>query len=260
MAPIKFEEQLKDKLEQRKLQPSEQAWSKLANRLDNQEKKENRSLWWLGIAASIIIILAVSIPYFNNDSENTQPIIVDVDTKKETPKENSNQEVTNEVVQEVVNEIKEDAIVETKKPVVNKEDNLIIKEPKAVVKNAVVKSEEAFVNIAKPIEAIKKEVVEPVEELKTFEEVKILDVVAEIQKMQQEPSGVTDREIDSLLKVAHKEILTQRIYNETSKTVDADALLQDVEADLEQSFRSKVFEALKTNYSKVKTAVAERNN
>ena len=119
MAPIKFEEQLKDKLEQRKLQPSEQAWSKLANRLDNQEKKENRSLWWLGVAASIVLILAVSIPYFNNDSENTQPIIVDVDTKKEAPNDNSNQEVTNEVIQEVVNEIKEDAIVETKKSVIN---------------------------------------------------------------------------------------------------------------------------------------------
>lgn len=260
MAPIKLEEQLKEKLEQRELQPSNQAWSKLANRLENQEKKESRSLWWLGIAASMVLILAVSLPYFNNDSENTQPIIVDVENENETQSDNLNKEVTNDVIQEVVKQEKNDAIVETKTPLITKEENTIIKEPKATINKEIIKNEVEVVDITKPEEVLKKEIEKPLEQLKTFEEIKILDVVAEIQKMQQEPSGVSDREIDSLLKVAHKEILTQRIYNETTKTVDADALLQDVEADLEQSFRGKVFEALKLNYSKVKTAVAERNN
>ena len=45
-----------------------------------------------------------------------------------------------------------------------------------------------------------------------------------------------------------------------TRTVDANALLQDVEEDLQQSFRSKVFEALQSGYESVITAVAERNN
>ena len=50
------------------------------------------------------------------------------------------------------------------------------------------------------------------------------------------------------------------MFNESTGVVNAHALLQDVEDDLEQSFRSKVFQALKENYITVKTAVAQRNN
>ena len=42
--------------------------------------------------------------------------------------------------------------------------------------------------------------------------------------------------------------------------VDAEALLENVEAELDQSFRNKVFEAIKSSYNSVKTAVAQRND
>ena len=85
-------------------------------------------------------------------------------------------------------------------------------------------------------------------------------MVAEINRLNAENQGISESEIDSLLKQAEREILTNKIYNENTKTVNASALLQDVEADLEQSFRTRVFEALKSGYVTVKTAVAERNN
>ena len=78
--------------------------------------------------------------------------------------------------------------------------------------------------------------------------------------MKIENGTVTDAEIEDLLKQAERDILRDRIYNETTRTVDADALLQDVEDDLEQSFRSKVFEGLKSSFKTVKTAVADRKN
>jgi len=94
----------------------------------------------------------------------------------------------------------------------------------------------------------------------TFENQKVQDVVAQIKTMNSNGSKISDAEIDSLLKKAQKEILSNRIYNEQTRMVDAKALLQDVEEDLQQSFRSKVFEALQSGYESVKTAVAERNN
>ncbi len=94
----------------------------------------------------------------------------------------------------------------------------------------------------------------------TQEELKIIEVVAEIKQLQAKESSVSDEEIDSLLKQAQREILKQRIYDETTRTVNADALLQDVEVELDQSFRDKVFGALKSSYKSVKTAVAERRN
>jgi len=71
---------------------------------------------------------------------------------------------------------------------------------------------------------------------------------------------VTDEAIDALLLQAQKEITLKKLYNVSTRVVDADLLLQDVEADLDQSFRTKVFETLKASYNTVKTAVAQRNN
>ena len=84
--------------------------------------------------------------------------------------------------------------------------------------------------------------------------------MAEINDLKTENALVTEQEIDSLLKQAERDILTNKLQRSNTRTVDANALLQDVEADLEQSFRSRVFETLLNNYETVKTAVAERNN
>jgi hypothetical protein len=68
-----------------------------------------------------------------------------------------------------------------------------------------------------------------------------------------------DKEVDSLLKLASKELFKEKLKKETFKTVDASSLLISVEDEMGQSFRSKVFEALKDSYETVKTVVAERN-
>ena len=45
----------------------------------------------------------------------------------------------------------------------------------------------------------------------------------------------------------------------TGETVDADSLLWDVEMEMDQSFREKVFDIMKEGYLKARTAVANRN-
>ena len=83
MAPIKFEDNIKDKLENRRLKPSLDAWDSLSKRLDNQDKKKsNRPFWWLGIAASVIGVLLVVSQFVNKD-DKAEPIIVDVPVNKE---------------------------------------------------------------------------------------------------------------------------------------------------------------------------------
>ena len=94
----------------------------------------------------------------------------------------------------------------------------------------------------------------------TFEEQKIKDVVAKVHTLKSENKTITNADIDALLIEAQKEIALNRLYNETNGTVDASALLQDVENELDQSFRSKVFEAIKASYNTVKTTVAQRND
>ena len=64
--------------------------------------------------------------------------------------------------------------------------------------------------------------------------------------------------LNSLLLKAQDEIHSREILN--TKKVDATALLNMVESELETNFRDKVFEALGDGYEKVRTAVVERNN
>ena len=72
MAPIKFEEQIKDKLEQRTVTPSIEAWSKLSEQLDADDKRSKKtSFWWFGIAASIAALVFVSISYFGQQDETS---------------------------------------------------------------------------------------------------------------------------------------------------------------------------------------------
>src|SRR5690606_27263523 len=84
---------------------------------------------------------------------------------------------------------------------------------------------------------------QPKQELvNTFEDEKLKEVVAQIQELKNANDVVTEDEIDALLKEAEKAIFKEKIKSANTQTVDADALLQDVEADLQQSFRDRVFE------------------
>jgi len=83
MAPFKFEEDIKTVLEKRTIQPSKLAWDELEKSLDKNKKKP---FWWIGLAASIVGILWISISFFNQDNAIVEPTIVDVSNENyETP-------------------------------------------------------------------------------------------------------------------------------------------------------------------------------
>ena len=94
----------------------------------------------------------------------------------------------------------------------------------------------------------------------SFEELKVEEVVAQIEAMHDTNSHLTDAEIDSLLNNAQQEIANQKIFDEQTNTVNAMALLENVEQDLDRTFRDKVFEKLKDSYKNIRTAYANRNN
>ena len=61
MAPNNIEESIKNKLEQRTIQPSADAWTKLESRLDATDKNyKNKTFFWIGLAASIVGILLIA--------------------------------------------------------------------------------------------------------------------------------------------------------------------------------------------------------
>lgn len=257
MAPIKFEEQIKEKLEGRHIQPSSDLWDALSNRLDDQTKSNNkRWIWWLGMAASIVILLTISFNYFGPESvPNHTPVIVNEQPKLEGPIINSEPEVVpNEALaQEDIEDFQRSKVTEKSKVNVSTKDLEVI--------TTVPKSKEAIAQNDSNQERMTTNAVSQDLTPLELDKKQIDKAVADILKFEANSSvEVTDAQIDSLLKSAQRELFKNRILSENSNVVNADALLQDVEEDLGQSFRTKVYEALKDNYEKVKTAVANRNN
>ena len=271
MAPIKYEEQMKDKLEKRRLQPSPKSWETLANRLDADEKAPFRFKFsWLAIAASVIGILFVTTMYFNNQpvEPNTKTIVnTENNGLKETKKD------TQEFTIEQTQKLNDVAVEEANSGNTIQNNGISNANSSSIVNNSSAVNEKKQHTTAKVGDSEMQTMIstnvtnrseESIVALKssklTFEDQKVQDVVAQIKGMKLNGSSVTNVEIDSLLKKAQQEILSNRLYNETTRTVDADALLQSVEADLEQSFRSRVFEVLQSGYESVKTRVVQRNN
>lgn len=279
MAPIKFEEQIKDKLEQRTIQPSNDAWDQLSKKLNTEDKKKSKRLFfYVGIAASIVgVFLFANVIFNSSENHRVLPTVVDaqeqeskgIKSKPEFDKlentevivdvseENYQVEHKNEVQSQVLsikNEQKESIIAEAS--VKTKKESKQNLQPEKQMNHIINETGKA---VAVDDVKISQETIKPANKL-TYEDTRALQVVAAIEKLEIENGAITESEFENLLKQAEKEILQHRIFNETTRTVDADALLQDVEADLDQSFRSRVFEGLTSRSKTLLSAVVERNN
>lgn len=247
---MKWEDNIKETLEKRTISPSPKSWDSLADKLDATDKKKRKTpYWWMGIAASIVAILFTISLFFNRNTTETQsPIIVDTQEQVEDhqiPMEKLPEE--NQVAEtHQTYEIQEP--IEKNSP---KKEMASTQQQQQQQQNSSVAKVEMKI-LTEPLDSsLQKEI---------LEDRKVTEIVAQIQDLKRKGQTVTDADIEALLVQAQNEIRYQTILQEGTLTVDANALLQDVESDLQQSFRNKIFEALKNSYETVKTAVAERNN
>lgn len=260
MAPIKFEEQLKDKLEKRTLSPSADSWSKLSNRLDADENKSKKSIfWWLSIAAGLVIMLAITVQFFTaDDSEKVIPQVVEKEGFEEKATD-KNSEVNADKSIELVNDNSSE-IAKDKLPITNQIELFDYKNGT----NSEAQPKTQFANLnkkSKTNEFQNREEASAHQFQNESNDLLLKNAVAEaLSDLKVANTSTTDKEVDSLLKLASKQLFKEKLQEQTIKTVDAGALLMSVEDEMGQSFRSKVFEALKESYATVKTAVVERKN
>lgn len=245
MVPNNLENQIKSKLAQRELSPSQQSWSKLSERLDSFENnKKKTNYWWLAVAATIVLALFVGFSILTSETEEAIPNIIVENPNKESEINISQfkDSVTN-ASEIMVFESPIDNIVDKKNKVSSRE--VLNREPKLKNTPVVIEANNADLNNIK-------------EDLLDYEAQKLLEVVAQIKQLNQRNNQVTEAEVDSLLKAAQKDIFKQKLINQVTRTVDANALLLEVEDELNGSFKAKVYEALKSGFISVKTAVADR--
>lgn len=246
MAPNKFENHIKKQFEEREIRPSSDAWLKLSDCLDETviERPKKRGNFWYAVAACLVGLLIVSVFVLNTTtaiSESNNQVVEDEtkaideidDFEKIEVRKNAVEVVATE---ETPKEEKESIVVETAGEVPEK---------KASIEQLAGTSEE----IQNPLNDASEEVLN----------IKIREVLAQVDALEQNQEQLTEAEVDSLLRKAQEEILSDKLFR-NGRSVDAMALLNEVEDELDKSFRDQIFESLKSGFIKVRTAVADRNN
>ncbi|MGY0393404.1 hypothetical protein ACW5R3_12705 [Bizionia sp. KMM 8389] len=254
MAVNNFEKHLKDTLEKRQIKPDVKSWGQLSAALDKEEKKPTKKyIWYVGIAASIIGVLFLmnsfqSTPVFDN---SISPQVVN------TPSES---DVEDDTFSEEINIISEE---ETE--IVASKTEIVL--PKSMLKTASPSAEESDPSGFKTNLAVITEKEKLPKDVLTVSEASNEISVAVLERNLKGTNTETDTrqlslnmEVEALLKEAKQKLVLEASQTDNTYSKNANNLLQDVEMDLEKSFRDKVFETLKTNFTIVKTAVADRNN
>ncbi|PIB38488.1 hypothetical protein [Maribacter sp. 4G9] len=251
MEPDKFETHIKNKLEERRITPSDAAWERISGQLEEPRKQGKNGYFWIGIAASIVLLLGTSLFFFTKSEEIDGPAPIKVVDSGNTKIIEQNKEAKDSIVLGV---IQSEALVvnDTKEPKGNRNGNI---QPSLNSQfESVIDTGTSVANT--PHSSLEDEIIPmvPTEIL----DAKIADVIAQVNDIETH-GKITDAEVDSLLMNAQKEILREKLFN-YDNSVNAMALLTEVEEELDQSFRDQIFETLKAGFLKVRTAVADRNN
>ncbi|QWX84187.1 hypothetical protein H0I23_00620 [Cellulophaga sp. HaHaR_3_176] len=258
MAPIKFEEHIKEKLDGREIKPSANAWGKISGQITSSQEKKSKGFAWYAVAACLIgLLIASFIIFIETESNINLPETSIVNENKEKRKE-LEAPIEQFVLPPVANKSKDDPlnaiVLEDKKEIEvlkNKEQNS---------KSTVVTSNSGIAKTVLKDDSVIKGVNENVFDKDEIIKLKIKDLVAQVNALESNNSVVSDTEIDELLRKAEREILANKIFKDTSNKVDAMALLDEAENELDKSLRDHLFDTLKEGFFKVRTAVADRNN
>jgi len=246
MASIKFEEQVKKTLEQRKITPSLDSWDTLAKALDNHEKKNNKTpTWWKAIAAIFIGVLFSLTLFFNTNDQHLEPVLVDT---KEQPVLKIDEPIIKEKIEEKI-------LIANEKPV-NKALKFIQKTTSRTAIEELISTNNTYLN-TKVAENARVKNLEK-NPRKNIEE--IPKEVALVKKTEVNKLPDIDNEVIQLLEAAKKSIAIQQKNDKTSKTIDADALLWSVENNIDLSLKDKILLAVKTGYKTLIVAYEKRNN
>jgi len=239
----KLEKHIKEKLEERTIVPSKGAWDKIAPQIKEPVQRKRNTWFPYAIAASVVGIVLVSVFFFTNgsDPEMQRPQVVETEKQGETSIK-SIEKVAEELVPEV-----EAEVAETKsEPIATEKMEESI--PKKSVSNTAIAAQEVREPLRDEVQINSDKLIAQ----------KVEEVVAQVQIMEDAKQDVTDAEVDSLLRAAQRQILTDKLFADGG-SVDAMSLLAEVEDELDESFRDQIFDALKSGYLKLRTAVADRN-
>lgn len=244
MEPNNFEKDFREKLNQREIEPSNKAWDRLDAMLAVAEEKEPVELnskkskrKWLYIAASFVGFLLVGTLFFNqnkNAVKTPKTVVVEKEKETHTEKEsltvpilNTADSVKTEIA--IAEKTSEKTINKNKKsnseasePILNKNTQ---NESNQIAESSIIKNNQEKQSTNNPT------------------------LIAEMSKQDN---------VDQLLEKAETKILAENAVKSKIK-INSNDLLDQVDGELELSFREKMIAKINKSYHTVKVAVENRN-
>ncbi len=225
MEPNKIDNQIREKLNAREIQPSAQAWDRLDAMLTvSEEKKPKKGYGWFFVAASTILFFGLGFFLFNSNEtkeiNNSNPIVTTINEVMDSTEANKINQISVEKEQPVLvqNEVNYSKTQKNKK---SKETNELIKPENDL-----------------------EEKITPNSQLQTPNSYKYVspeNLLAEVQ--------TGEKVITSDKKISPK----------PKMKVDANSLLTNVEKELDENHRETTLDKLNRKFKDAKSALANRN-
>ena len=234
MEPNNFEKDFREKLNQREIEPSNKAWDRLDAMLSvaDEKKPKKKSKKWFYIAASVVGFLLVG-TYFFNQKENT----IEAPKNSVVVKDSEKDSVEKPVLNNINSSKTEIAVSENdSKENLNQPANNSNQKTNKISKNESNQIAESSIIIKNNQE--KQSTNNPT-------------LIAETSKQEN---------VDQLLETAETTILAENAVKSKSKIkINSNDLLDQVDGELELSFREKMIAKINKSYHTVKVAVENRN-
>ena len=226
MEPNKLENNFREQLNRREIQPSEMAWDRLDAMLSVAENKKPKKRTWLYIAASFLGFMLIGSLFFNQSEteiKTNDAVVVQENTKSQT--ENTSQDQTSPVSSSTI------TAVQPNQKAIASVTTSSKKGSKATTENSSISE-------------------------KGTEEVQLIEEIKPVVK----PNRYIESE--SLLAEAETKLQTESIKSSVAKSgvkVNSKNLLNSVEGELDDTFRERVVRSIGKNYETVKSSLATRN-
>ena len=269
MKTNKIDKNIKKKFENRTFEPSTSAWERLSNKLDEQPKQKKIGwFFYIGAAASVLLLVSISIKIFSDKTTEILPVEEIVITPIDTT-------IIDKKIEKFINEIPvEEALV--KKEEVEKESkiktNVLAKKENNKKKSNKIKSiKKEKIEIAKLEDEVKKNVISSELKESSLKESKILK--------QNPNSRIKINSEDLLFAVTHsskevkeyyakynlnREDVLKTIKGELKKSnlkVNPETILAEVERTIDDDdFQNNFMKSLKRRVSDIASAIASRND
>ena len=252
MEPTKTEKQFRDGLQNHEIQPSLAAWDRLDAMLTVAEKPKKKYKY-MPVAASLIgffIITAVLVWQSTSviDKDNTNEVVISKPIIK--PAIN----MDNNIVTDEKSQKEQHANVPIQSTTYQKVSNQKLNSQKGVADHKNVKKENNGVQSSSTT------IINQKQAYANVPQKEILQVVSVAETQQQKPKYIDAAallaDIDSKKPTT---MATIKLQQSTYKA-NAKALLSQVDGELNQTFRQKVFQKISSDFQSIKVTVAERNN